>query len=57
MLFSKSNKVRVDKAKSQHAIRVWSDKNFTIYPLRAGIPFYFGLMNEETHMVETKEGE
>lgn len=37
--------IRKDKPCS-HAMLVWGDKNFTIYPFRAGIPFYFRL--EET---------
>ena len=28
---------------SGHAMRVWGDDNFTIYPFQAGIPFYFKL--------------
>ncbi len=43
MLFAKSNRVKIDKEKSKHAMRVWSDKDFTIYPFRTGIPFYFEL--------------
>lgn len=27
--------------RSRHAMRVWSDHDFTIYPFQAGIPFYF----------------
>lgn len=46
MLFAKSNKVKIDKEKSQHAMRVWSNNDFTIYPFRAGIPFYFELMDD-----------
>lgn len=47
MLFAKSNRVKIDKEKSQHAMRVWSDKDFTIYPFRAGIPFYFELIDDD----------
>lgn len=25
----------------RHAMRVWSDHDFTIYPFQAGIPFWF----------------
>lgn len=25
----------------RHAMRVWSDHDFTIYPFQAGVPFYF----------------
>lgn len=45
MLFSKSKKVIINKERSPHAMRIWSDDNFTIYPYQAGIPFYFKLMN------------
>lgn len=37
--------IRKDKP-SGHAMRVWGDDSFTIYPFQAGIPFYFRL--EET---------
>lgn len=45
MIFAKSNRVKIYKEKSQHAVRIWSNKDFTIYPFRAGIPFYFELMD------------
>lgn len=45
MLFKKSNRVKIDKEKSQHAMRVWSNKDFTIYPFRAGIPFWFSFVD------------
>lgn len=45
MLFTKSNKVKINKTKSQHTMRIWSDKDFTIYPFRAGIPFWFEFMD------------
>ena len=25
----------------RHAMRVWSDHDFTIYPFQVGVPFYF----------------
>lgn len=40
-LFSKSNRVVIRKNRGGHAIRIWSDDNFTLYPFQAGIPFYF----------------
>lgn len=45
MLFAKSDRVKIDKEKSKHAIRVWSDKDFTIYPFRVGIPFWFEFLD------------
>ena len=36
--------IRKDKP-SGHAMRVWGDNSFTIYPFQAGIPFY--LRSEE----------
>lgn len=41
MLFSKSKRVMIKKAKSPHAMRIWPDGSFTLYPYQAGIPFYF----------------
>ena len=45
-LFSKSNKVIIRKQHSGHAMRIWGDDDFTIYPYQAGIPFYFQLMKD-----------
>jgi len=45
MLFKDSNKIKIDKGKHQHAMQVWSAKDFTIYPFRAGIPFWFKFMD------------
>jgi len=41
MLFQKSNFVKINKKKSPHVFLTWSDCEFTVYPYRAGIPFYF----------------
>ena len=40
-LFRKSKRVVIRKAKSHHAMRIWSDEDFTIYPFQTGIPYYF----------------
>lgn len=40
MMFSKSNRVKVSKDKSHHAMNTGEDY-FVIYPYRAGIPFLF----------------
>lgn len=52
MLFAKSNKVKINKIKSQHAMRIWSDKDFTIYPFQAGMPFYFELMDDSLKRID-----
>ena len=41
LLFSKSNRVVIRKNRGGHAIRIWSDDDFTLYPFQAGIPYYF----------------
>ena len=41
MLFKNNNRAVIKKQGSQHAMRIWSDKEFTIYPFRGGKPFYF----------------
>ena len=41
LLFSKSKRVVIRKNRGGHAIRVWSDDDFTLYPFQAGIPYYF----------------
>lgn len=40
MMFTKSNKVIINKEKNPHAINLGEDY-FVIYPYRAGIPFLF----------------
>ena len=40
-LFNKSNRVVIRKDKGNHAIRKWSNEDFTIYPFRIGTPYYF----------------
>ena len=44
-LFSKSKKVILRKDKGGHAMRVWSERDFTLYPFQAGIPYWFKLQN------------
>ena len=41
LLFKGTNKTKIKKLGGRHAIRVWNDRQFTIYPFQAGIPFYF----------------
>lgn len=47
-MFEDHNRVKIDKRGSKHAMRIWSDHDFTIYPFQAGIPFHFKLC--ETHL-------
>lgn len=43
-MFNGRSKVVLRKDKPcRHAMRVWSDHDFTIYPYQAGVPFYFQL--------------
>jgi len=43
-MFGGRSKVILRKDKpSRHAMRVWSDHAFTIYPYQVGVPFYFQL--------------
>ncbi len=44
LLFKGKNRATIVKNKGGHAMRVWGDDAFTIYPFQAGIPFYFKLM-------------
>ncbi len=46
-LFNGKDKVVIQKNKGGHAMRVWTDKDFTIYPFQAGIPFHFKLIESE----------
>lgn len=57
MLFAKSNHVIVRKKGGGHAIRIWSNKDFTLYPYQAGIPYYFQLMQKTPKGKERKKGD
>lgn len=43
MMFKKSQRFVLKKNRGGHAMRIWSDSDFTIYPYQAGIPYYFKL--------------
>jgi hypothetical protein len=47
LLFKGKETATVHKEKSPHSMQIWSDNDFTIYPMRAGIPFYFVRVGEE----------
>lgn len=47
MLFKKSKRVVLQKNKGGHAMRVWSDRDFTFYPYQAGIPYHFEKIDDE----------
>jgi len=39
--FFKQEKSTIKKSGSKHAIQIWSDGDFTLYPFRVGVPFVF----------------
>lgn len=41
VMFGGKTRIVIPKDKPCHAMRVWSDHDFTIYPFQAGVPFYF----------------
>lgn len=47
MLFSKSNRIMINKEKNPHAINIGEDY-FVIYPYRAGIPFLFDYVESKS---------
>ena len=47
MLFKNSKRVVIKKAIGGHAMRAWSDHDFTFYPYQAGIPYYFERVQED----------
>ena len=49
VMFSHSKKVTIRKDGSKHALRVWGDNDFTLYPYRVGVPFYFKKESEATN--------
>lgn len=48
MLFKNGERAVISKSKGGHAMRVWSDEDFTIYPYQAGIPYWFQRVQEAT---------
>lgn len=42
-MFRDKKRVTIKKDGSNHALRVWSDDRFTLYPYRAGVPYAFYL--------------
>lgn len=42
-LFRTTKNVLIRKEGSKHALTVWDDESFTLYPYRVGVPYYFTL--------------
>lgn len=53
-LFEKSKTVVISKKSVKHAIRLWGNDSFTLYPFKSGIPFSFRLMEENTAIKSSK---
>lgn len=53
MMFQNSKHYVLRKNESRdthkHAMKKWSESDFTIYPYQAGIPYYFTLVDEEVN--------
>lgn len=47
-LFRNAKRVVLKKGKGGHAMRVWSNEDFTFYPYQAGIPYHFKKTVEKT---------
>lgn len=47
-LFEKTKRFVLHKKSGGHAMRVWSDHDFTFYPYQAGVPFHFERVKPET---------
>lgn len=45
LMFKNTKRTVIKKSNCTHAIIEYSDSDFTIYPFRLGIPFYFKLVN------------
>ena len=46
MLLDKNKRVVISKSKGGHAMRIWNDHDFTLYPYQAEIPFHFEWVGE-----------
>ena len=44
-MFRNKRIITLRKKYSPHAFNVWGEDNFTLYPYRAGVPYYFKLVN------------
>lgn len=53
-LFEKSKTVVISKKSVKHAIRLWGNDSFTLYPFKSGIPFSFRLMEENAATKSSK---
>lgn len=47
MFGGKSKVVLRKDGRCRHAMRIWSDHDFTIYPYQVGVPFYFRLVGND----------
>lgn len=47
-MFNGKDRVQIRRdSPSKHAIRVWNDKSFTIYPFKSGVPYSFNEVKHE----------
>lgn len=46
MLFKNSKRFVLRKNRGGHALRLWGDDNFTLYPYQAGIPYFFKMVEK-----------
>lgn len=44
-MFRDKRIIRIRKDYSPHAFNVWGEDNFTLYPYRVGVPYYFEMVN------------
>ena len=44
-MFRDKRIIRIKKDYSPHALNIWGEENFTLYPYRVGVPYYFEMVN------------
>ena len=40
-MFREKDSIKINKFGSKHAIQVWGDEDFTLYPHRVSVPYHF----------------
>ena len=43
-MFRDKKTIRINKKYSPHAFNIWGEDNFTLYPYRVGVPYYFKMV-------------
>lgn len=45
-MFRAAKRLVIQKDRGKHGMQIWSETDFTLYPYRVGVPYYFRLREE-----------